>query len=225
MKYNIEQLNEKIQFIKDNTSQKLNENDRKILEIASLEEEVRKDNFIDVYITENFNNCEVNNEVSVNNTNILDIGCGDDNYKITFELGIKKPNYNVIMFDDCDSGFRYRYIIDTVVYNYSTDKIKLKWHKNDLTLLYELINIEFNNMSYTIDDLYKPIFYYNGVYYDKLSEPLIRELCNNTCLEAEFILNIPIGMARSQILVFKSYDNHTDWLEDYFVVKHDYLVS
>ena len=95
MKYTIEQLNERIQSIKDNLNKKLDENDRKILEIASLEEEVRKGNFIDVNITENVNNGEVNGEVSanndevsgnngkvsVNNGNILNNGCSDDNNK------------------------------------------------------------------------------------------------------------------------------------------------
>ena len=88
MKYTIEQLNEQMEQIKDNLQKKLNENDRKILEIASLEEEVRKGNFIDIDITENVNNCEVNGEVSGNNgevsgnnTNIPNNGCSNNNNK------------------------------------------------------------------------------------------------------------------------------------------------
>lgn len=150
-----------------------------------------------------------------------------DKYSDVFmEFGIQRPDYTVTIFDDCDTGYRYRYIVDTIVYDYYTNEIKLKWCKEDIMLLCIFIDMELTCLYDVVDDNYKPILHYNGIHYTEVSKPLIRNLFTSTVYNAQYILNIPIGLPRSQILLFKSAPDSDDssWFDDYITIKYDYLL-
>jgi len=95
----IKQLNEKIQFCKDRLDKKLAEEERKVLEIASFEEEIKRGEFIDIDIVENVGNCEFNNEINVNNGEYN----GNENKNNNNDINVISNNIDdVIRYDNDD---------------------------------------------------------------------------------------------------------------------------
>lgn len=117
------------------------------------------------------------------------------------------------------------YIIDNVIYKYSSDKIYLKWRAHlDISLVLNLVSWEFNNASDFVDDDYKVTFSYDGIDYNGVDECLINKISTGPKY-GFFKINKPLGYQRSQIVIIKCPNGCSDdyWMEVYDVVQNKYL--
>lgn len=142
---------------------------------------------------------------------------------------IKKPTFEIVGFDDCQSGPRYKYVIDSVVYNFlepHEKKITISWLNIDNILILNLIDWEFKYMPQSVCEDYKPILLYNGIKYSTMSEKLIENIVTSDVCVGTILLNLPLSKPRSQILLFKG-SSHEDssWLDDYYQIKNQYLID
>ena len=140
-------------------------------------------------------------------------------------MGIDKPDFHLEIVDDCLTGPRYMYIIDNVVYKYSSDKIHLKWlTSDDVSLVLCLLDWEFNNAYGCVDDEYKVTFLYDGVDYSSVDTCLINKISTGPNFGV-FKINKALGYQRSQIILIKC-PNGCDsnyWLEVYDSIQNKYL--
>ena len=81
-------------------------------------------------------------------------------------------------------------------------------------------------MPQSVNDEYRPIFFYNGCKYNIMSEKLIEDILTSNVYNGEILLNLPISKPRSQILLFKGsgYED-SSWLDAYYLMKNEYLID
>ena len=144
---------------------------------------------------------------------------------LCIELGVKKPDFHFEILDDCLTGPRYMYVIDNVVYKYSSDKIHLRWQTSDnISLVLCLLDWEFNNACDFVDDEYKVTFLYDGVDYGSVDACLIHKISTGPSFGV-FRINKALGYQRSQIILIKCPDGcgANYWQEVYNSVQNKYL--
>lgn len=127
--------------------------------------------------------------------------------------------------DDCLAGPRYRHIIDTIVLDFILpDIINIRWDKKSILLLIHILDYEFNYMYIDLHEGYKPVFIYNELPYNYISEKLISDLTKNG-FTGVIKLNLPLVDERSQLLLFKklSGDVNDDWLDTYCSIANNFL--